>query len=354
MGMAVCSTGSCHGVLHAAGYTISCTNSSKFFDKTSRLVNETAADGTSAFADAVVFGTGLSYGDKSGWFEEGEAVMNLTVIVKTETGCSGTLAVTTCAMVPATVGYHVVVSNGSVQLDKGYGYEGDTVVGYYRTPSSGSGVHHSYHGGFALAMREILGSSVTLSFAGTAGMRMVTEGVTAMRYQRRREKGPGEFGYAECDNYWLDPTRDLLMMMREVAFRLALQGEGQGGPVPVQDMLVEEKVTEVVYASDYLFLWLAVGVIGLSVLTVSPLLHGWWRLGREVSLSPMEVARAFGAPALRGSGSNSDTGQLMKEIGAKKVSYGEMTMGESSQFARELSFGEPGVVHRPQKGVAYV
>lgn len=158
-------------------------------------------------------------------------------------------------------------------------------------------------------------------------------------------------GYTECDQYWLDPTRDLLVAVREIAFRLALQGEGQGSPVPVQEMLVEQEAIEVAYMSDYLFLGLAVGVLGLSFLTVLPLLLGWWHLGREVSLSPIEVARAFGAPELKGSSSDSDAGQLMKEIGSKKLSYGEVAVGESNQIMRALGFGEPGVTQRPRKGV---
>ena len=218
----------------------------------------------------------------------------------------------------------------------------------------GAGVHPTYHGGFALALNEMQKSSVTLGFAGASGMKMTTEGVMAMRYQRQKERGPDELVvYTECDNYWLDPTEDLLETVREVAFRLSLQGVGQSGPVPVQEMLVEREATEVVYTSDYLFLGLAVGVIGLSLITVSPLLLGWWKLGREVSLSPVEIARAFGAPVLKESGSNSNTGQLMKELRADKLSYGEVTSLESGQTVSTLGFGLPGVAQRPRKGFRY-
>ena len=64
-------------------------------------------------------------------------MMNLSVIVKGQAGCNGTLSLITCAMVPATLGYQVVITNGSVQLDRGYGYEDDVVVGYYSTPGYG-------------------------------------------------------------------------------------------------------------------------------------------------------------------------------------------------------------------------
>jgi len=52
-------------------------------------------------------------------------------------------------------------------------------------------VHPTYHGGFALALNEMLKSSVTLGFAGASGMKMTTEGVMAMRYQRQKEGAPG-------------------------------------------------------------------------------------------------------------------------------------------------------------------
>jgi hypothetical protein len=63
-------------------------------------------------------------------------------------------------------------------------------------------------------------------------------------------------------------------------------------------------------------------LIGLGAVAVIPLLMHWWRLGWVVSLSPIEIARAFSAPKLVGSGSNSGGDRLMKEIGAKEVWYG--------------------------------
>jgi hypothetical protein len=45
-------------------------------------------------------------------------------------------------------------------------------------------------------------------------------------------------------------------------------------------------------------------------------------LGREVSLSPVEVAKAFAAPALQEASSNAEVEQLVKEIRGQRVRYG--------------------------------
>jgi len=94
-------------------------------------------------------------------------------------------------------------------------------------------------------------------------------------------------------------------------------------------------------------------MIGLSALTVLPLLRGWWRLGRQVSLSPIEISRAFGAPELLvGSASNSDVGELISNVGERGIRYGEVVSG-SSQAAPVLGFANPTVVQPPKKGVLY-
>jgi hypothetical protein len=63
--------------------------------------------------------------------------------------------------------------------------------------------------------------------------------------------------------------------------------------------------------------YVAAGAIAslLGVLAVLPLYHGWWRLSRKVSLSPLEVAKAFGASLLGDVGSNADAEELASSVG---------------------------------------
>lgn len=350
-GISSCVGGICRGVVRAAGYSISCIEGSRIFDRSSRRQNETSNDGTSAFDPATVFGTSFGYFERPDRFRPGEPVINLTATFKHDRGCNGTLFLRNCTLTPATLEHRVVMANSSIALDDRYTYIDDKLVAHYET-LGGSGPHPSYHGGLSLALNNMFASNVTLNFAGAVGMVLVSDGVTALRYQRKKERLPDDSAVlSECLNYWLDPTHDILMAARAIAFRVAFEGNLSG--VAAQLVQAERTSVELVYRSDYMFLGLALMMIGLSALTVLPLLRSWWRLGRQVSLSPIEVARAFGAPELLvGSASNSDAGELIGDVGVRGVRYGEVVYG-GGQAAPVLAFANPAAVQPPQTGVLY-
>lgn len=69
--------------------------------------------------------------------------------------------------------------------------------------------------------------------------------------------------------------------------------------------------------------WLAGGfvVICLACLAITPTYWGWWRLGRPVSMSPLEIARAFDAPILRQVHPNATGDDLKKALGRERVRF---------------------------------
>ncbi len=90
-----------------------------------------------------------------------------------------------------------------------------------------------------------------------------------------------------------------------------------------------------VYGTDWAFAAVAAAASVMGAAAVLPLYYGCWTLGRRVSLNPLEIAKAFGAPLLDdvgggGGGSNGDGGraaadaeaaQLVRRVGAKRVRY---------------------------------
>ena len=50
--------------------------------------------------------------------------------------------------------------------------------------------------------------------------------------------------------------------------------------------------------TQYQYLLGAIAIMMLSVTAIISILKGWWVLGRTVSLSPLEIAKAFNAPLL--------------------------------------------------------
>jgi hypothetical protein len=92
-----------------------------------------------------------------------------------------------------------------------------------------------------------------------------------------------------------------------------------------QQATVSMKYNETVYAVR--FGWLAGGfaLITIACLAILPTYWGWWRLGRAVSLSPLEIAKAFDAPLMHVLDSNVTSGDLVRAVGGKRVRYGFAT-----------------------------
>ncbi|KAF8540230.1 hypothetical protein BDD12DRAFT_834353 [Trichophaea hybrida] len=85
-----------------------------------------------------------------------------------------------------------------------------------------------------------------------------------------------------------------------------------------------EEMSQTIYISHYKFLFLALILPLLAVLVIIPLFFGWWELGRSVSFSPPEWAKAFDAPVLSGPSLNADINMLLEVVGDRKVRYGEV------------------------------
>lgn len=122
-----------------------------------------------------------------------------------------------------------------------------------------------------------------------------------------------------------------------------------------QTVNMSQKRTIQVYVSNYAFLAVGVAVMLLALIGVMPLFYGFWDLGRDVTLSPIETAKAFGAPVLDTEGvpSNATATAIAKsETGRLLVQYGEVRGSEAGDGAR-LRFGDTGSVREPQSGRMY-
>jgi hypothetical protein len=53
-----------------------------------------------------------------------------------------------------------------------------------------------------------------------------------------------------------------------------------------------------VFKSNYAYLAAALAVMMTGFLVVIPTLHGYWEMGRQTSLNPLEIAKAFNADLL--------------------------------------------------------
>ena len=80
-------------------------------------------------------------------------------------------------------------------------------------------------------------------------------------------------------------------------------------------------------------------VVLLSVLATAPLLSGWRRAGRDLSVSPLEVANAFDAPLLAGVPSGAEVGAVLRAVDGVEVRYGELRAA-GGWYSGEVGMGE--------------
>lgn len=103
----------------------------------------------------------------------------------------------------------------------------------------------------------------------------------------------------------------MLASARELMFRTAIAAANSSD---VQTVSAVQTGQQAVYESHYLYLGLAVLVTALGIIFVAPTFHGYWILGRTVSMSPIETAKALNAPMLSSIDSNANANTLLKVL----------------------------------------
>ncbi|KAM0257181.1 hypothetical protein ACHAQJ_004542 [Trichoderma viride] len=109
-----------------------------------------------------------------------------------------------------------------------------------------------------------------------------------------------------------------------------------------------------VFHSDYQYL-IAETVLSLFfVLLIIPTFYGWWLLGWNVSLNPIETAKAFDAPLLQGPGSNASQEELAQIMGMRKLKLGGVEKFDGEDVVgNKLKFVDPADALGPRPGVFY-
>jgi hypothetical protein len=72
-----------------------------------------------------------------------------------------------------------------------------------------------------------------------------------------------------------------------------------------------------------------------------------------MSLSPIEIAKAFNAPLLEGFRSNSEVKKILQEAGGLEVVYGEVGMPGSEGEKKSLQMANPEFAIRRRAKFAY-
>ncbi|KAI4654379.1 uncharacterized protein J4E78_007425 [Alternaria triticimaculans] len=326
--------GTCKGVIAGAGYKIDCAND------TYTPYNLTLDP---VHAEAMTFSLNFSYWE----WETALTIINYTSAIKTGDECEGFLTRTNCTLTPATIEYPFIISNNTISLDPEKSWKTDRATAFHvkHFIPQGPGVKGTLHGGFWLYLNTLYSSSSFTRHEGVYQWGSMNTGTTAMRYVDNIGGG--------CSGNFTDPTFDIMSDARELAFRAALYADHI--PETTFQVEVQQEWAKIIYRSHYIYLAFAVAITLIATLCVFSISLGWWHLGREVSLSPIEVAKAFAAPVLQNASSNAEVEALVKEIGSRRVRYGATWNDENDieETQPNLRFEEPGECEKPQNGQVF-
>ena len=155
-----------------------------------------------------------------------------------------------------------------------------------------------------------------------------------------------------CGLSWNDPMPSMISTMQSLAFRttvaMATAPDSVFAPSLTNRPLMDVRSTWTqrisatgshtlyLYHASPLLVALGIVVSLMGVAAVAPLYWGFWEMGRKVSLNPLEIARAFGAPMMEGLDGNTTPDMMMVERGSTCVKYGALDRyGEGKQLRVE-------------------
>lgn len=200
-------------------------------------------------------------------------------------------------------------------------------------------------GGLARALQAQYTANASMSWIGGWSTVRVADTVSSL-YLRT----PNISAMTTNDITWADPIDDAIAMLQELTLRTAITTTSQtpelsGYSAPIaayltatqpevispnltainrtltQDATARMTHPETVYRAHSDWLGGGFAVIVLACISIIPTYRGWWNLPRNVSMSPLEVARAFDAPLLRSSDPNGEVRDLLRASGSKSVRY---------------------------------
>ncbi|KAF2168364.1 hypothetical protein M409DRAFT_53054 [Zasmidium cellare ATCC 36951] len=278
--------------------------------------------------------------------------MNFYNIHKVTAGGNGTMHWTNCTLSEALVRYPVSLENDTVSLQPMDDQENRTVHQIYRQlDDTGMQNHPSTLGGFWLALTNQYTTQANITPVGS-WIRLDNSNAIANEYFASNATVDSLNSY---NITWADPIPDMLATIHELSLRAAIALTNKSATTSVDACdettlghcstptstrpeigypnmtLVNRTLSQTVPATQSQSRtvyhtrvgWLAGGfaVMCIACLALLPTYWGWWRLHGRVSMSPLDIARAFDAPLLRHTDHEPRSPAWLKSVGGLKVQY---------------------------------
>ena len=166
-------------------------------------------------------------------------------------------------------------------------------------------------GGIAYAIDQLYGSNVVLYVSNL----LAIQGNGTMRYT-----------YLKSDDYslglknmtWNDPTPYVLEAIRELSFRTAIAFSDHDAEQTIEGY--ETRVTPT-YMLHAVYLGVVLAILVVELCAIIALFRGFSSLHRQHTLSPLDMARGFNAPLMKGVNHYAEVDEVTESLGQHIVEY---------------------------------
>ncbi|KAH6954444.1 hypothetical protein DER45DRAFT_570478 [Fusarium avenaceum] len=331
----------CTTSVQGFGFDVNCTDTTRDF-------NLTIGDSlTKAMQGAYYFQVNITeYSNYDVYKMPDGSFLRYTTLYKDTRHCGGKVKIQTCDLHAGITKFPVRMNGKTVELE-GTWKDDKFAERKYMIPAmmvaSGSG---NILGGFSMMVQALYKSDAFMSFTGATGYDVSSNGLPATQYLTMNGTVPG------CEDTWENPMDDIIELTRDLGFRASLQ-YAKYNTTDKQNVEYDSGTTTLVYVTDYNKMWIAVAVSLVGIFSVLPTFWGWWELGRDVSLNPLEIANAFGTVGdeshlMRNVDPNQNVGGIVNAVNdIGPVRYGAWEMSDG---VVRLGFAGAGLVRNPSKG----
>lgn len=337
-------TGNCSGTLAAAGIDFQCNiirnNSFAVDHRNETKITHVFRTGTTAMD----YYSGENF-NLTVFFAETEENDDMDWMFPTMKSCHGVSTTVNCVLQHAVTAYPFSQRDGVITPE--------TQRSRIRVLSTESAIVSSLvrpdrdpiFGGLSIAADNIFSSSATVQTNGKYGWEYLTTGPLTPTYLVRGSDT------RTCAVAFSDPTENIISKLNEIMFRVALAAPNASSPRTEFD--AQQQTVYIIYESRYVYLWGALAITVLAVVAVVRTAAGFHNLGRPFSLSPIEIATAFGSQILWKPGtSNMDIEELIciyRDTRVEYTSIGRSGAGDAAGDRRNrLQLALPGQGRQPR------
>lgn len=409
-------SGVCYLPFEAIGFEIDCTDTTNHTDIAIPAINAYNSNGDpSAWTDLAIFNSSFAVQYASDNTNYSQIVLDLQYFQSDDpynpksTTCPGTVTAKQCFLRPAIISYPVKITNFtnehilngvSLMMQDGgtddpemnfnmpppaYNKDLKQAEGYqvikYLYPQDAHQIRSlTALGGIANAFSQFLSSTAAITYTGDDEWSLDQKGTLAQTMMY----GPPNMGSCDC-SFRSDSLDTMIQSINELTFLTAtgmvntttfkgLPRKAHAFPsaLPTTQITAVESNTTTTfrsssanaiqlqdvthYKTNYVYAGLAFGITLLCIILVIPSYWHYGELGRRVTLGPVEIASAFGAPILVNNQDSVEARKenietLIKHIGDRKIVYGFVDIDHDGvPDYQEMQLAEPnaaGAVNEP-------